>query len=161
MTQKLFSPRRLALAGAALLLCTTAAFAQTGPSPARQAIEARKAVFTLIGSNCRALGDVVKGTTAFDAADVQKRAHRIAFLSTFLNESFPDVSNVGEPDTKTKAEAWTNHAEFAKKIKDFQDHANALVQVSATETSVSDAFKASFTSLAGDCKGCHEDFRVK
>jgi len=156
--------RRLAAAGIALGLCVGAAvsaFAQTGPSPARQAIDARKAVFSLIGYNCRALADVVKGNAAFDAAEVSKQASRIATLADYAPDYFPDASNSGEPDTKAKADIWSNKADFAKKAKDFQDHAKAFAQVAATEKSNSDAFKAAFGTLAQDCKGCHESYKAK
>lgn len=156
--------RHLALTGVALALgvgMAAAAHAQTGPSPARQAIDARKAVFTLIGQNCRNLGEVVKGNAAFDATDVQKRANRIALLSEFLNDTFPDISNLGEPDTKTKAEAWTGKADFTKQVKAFQDHASALVTVSTAEKSNSEAFKTAFGALAQDCKSCHDTYRIK
>jgi len=132
-----------------------------GPSPARQAIEARKAVFTLIGSNFRPLGNVVKGATPYDAADAQKRIARLAFLAELLNDAFPDVSNTGEPDTKTKAEAWTNRADFDKKLKEFQAHLATLGQVNATEKGATEAFKVAFTAVGQDCKGCHDTYKVK
>jgi len=164
MKQSFFSARRIGIVSAAVILgagFALVAQAQTGPSPSRQAVEARKAVFTLIGSNCRWLGEVVKGTVAFDAAEVQKKSARIAALSDFVTDSFPDVSNIGEPDTKAKAEIWTDRADFAKKAASLQDHAKALVLVSAKESSASESFKTAFGALAQDCKSCHETYRVK
>lgn len=164
MKMSALTARRLTLTGVALALgfgMAVTAQAQTGPSPARQAIDARKAVFTLIGQNCRTLGDVVKGNVAFDASDVQKRAARIALLSEFLNDTFPDVSNVGEPDTKTKAAAWTDKADFSKKIAEFQEHAAGLAKVGNVEKTNSEAFKAAFGLLAQDCKTCHDGYRIK
>jgi len=164
MTQSSVFARRIGSVGFALALAAgfaLSAYAQTAPSPARQVVDARKAVFTLIGTNCRALGDVVKGTAPFDSADVQKRVARIAFLSDLVGESFPDASNVGEPDTKAKPDIWTDKAAFAKKVADLQEHAKALVPVSATEKGATDTFKTAFAALAQDCKGCHETYRVK
>ena len=137
------------------------AAATTGPSPSRSAIEARRAVFALIGSNFRPLGDVLKGNKSYDAAEVQKRISRIIFLSEFLDESFPDVSNTGLPDTKTKADAWTNKDDFAKKIKSFQDASLALQKVNAAEKGATDAFKASLAALGQECKGCHDNYKEK
>lgn len=166
------SPRstsmRLAIAGTILTVAAgvvAAVHAQTppsaGPSPARQAIDARKAVFTLIGSNFRPVGAVLQGKAEYDQAEIQKRATRVAFLAGFLNESFPDISNVGEPDTKAKAEIWSNRADFDKRIKDFQDHLATLAAVSAKEKTAGDAFKTAAGAVAQDCKGCHDNFRVK
>ena len=132
-----------------------------GPSPAKQAIETRKAAYTLIGNYFRQLGAVAKGTAPYDEADATKRIARIAFLSNLPGEAFPDVSNVGEPDTKAKANVWTNRADFDKRLKDFQAHAAALVQVNATEKGATDAFKASVVALGEDCKGCHDTYKVK
>ena len=132
-----------------------------GPSPTKQAIETRKAAYTLIGNYFRQLGAVAKGTAPYDEADATKRAVRIAFLSNLPGEAFPDVSNVGEPDTKAKADVWTNRADFDKRLKDFQAHAVALVQVNATEKGATDGFKAAVVALGEDCKGCHDTYKVK
>jgi len=164
--------RVAAIAGAALVVgvsVTIPADAQTaapaapasGPSPSRSAIEARKAVFTLIGNSFRPLGDVLKGNKPYDAADVQKRIARIVFLSELLDESFPEVSNTGLPDTKTKADVWTAHDDFDKKVKEFQSHAKALQQVNLTEKGATEPFKTSLAALGQDCKGCHDTYKEK
>ena len=131
------------------------------PSPAKVAIETRKAAYTLIGNYFRQLGAVARGTTPYDEADATKRIARIAFLSGLPGEAFPDVSNVGEPETKAKADVWTNRPDFDKKLKDFQAHAAALVQVNATEKGATDAFKAAVLALGEDCKGCHDTYKAK
>jgi len=138
-----------------------AADKSAGPNPAKQAIAVRKAAFTLIGNSFKPIGDAAQGKADFNQADIQKRANRILVLSEFLNSSFPEASNVGEPDTKAKADVWTNKAEFDKKLKDFQEHAATLAKVSATEKTASDAFKDAFGAVAKDCKGCHESFKAK
>lgn len=158
---------RTAIAGAVLSIGATiavAVHAQTppaGPSPARQAIEVRKATYTLIAANFRPIGAVLQGKAEYDSAEIQKRATRVAFLAGLLNEAYPDVSNVGEPDTKAKAEIWSNRAEFDKRLKDFQEHLATLVAVSAKEKTAGDAFKTAAGAAAQDCKGCHDNFRAK
>ena len=132
-----------------------------GTPAGRQVIDARKAAFTLIANSFRPLGDVAKGNAPFDAADVKKRAARLAFLAELLSENFTDASNIGEPETKAKPEIWANRADFDKKLADFKTHAAALVQVSATENSASDSFKAAIATVGGDCKGCHDVYKVK
>ena len=158
---------RSAAIAAALLVSAgiaVAARAQTAaqpPSPAAQAVGVRKAVFTLIGANCKILGDVAKGNVPFDSTEVQKRAERVAFLSGLVGDSFPDISNVGEPDSKAKPDIWTSKDDFAKKAADLREHAAALVRVSAAEKGTTDAFKAAFNAVAQDCKGCHDTYRAK
>jgi cytochrome c556 len=153
--------------GAAFLSITTAfaAHAQTapagaapGPSPARQAVDARRAAFTLIGGNFRPLGAILKGAAPADAAEVNKRATRLAFLAGLLDENFPEVSNLGQPDSKAKAEIWSDRADFDQKLKGFQTDVAALVQVSAEKGSA-DAIKAAITAVGQDCKACHDKYR--
>jgi cytochrome c556 len=164
MSKSFKKTARLAV-GAALLLGVgfgaLSVHAQTAPVPGHQAVEARKAVFTLIGNNFRPLAAVLKGDVAYDAADADKRISRLVFLSGLVDESFPDASNLGEPDTKAKADVWSNRADFDKKSKDFQTHLAALQQVNATEKSGSEAFKTALAAVGQDCKGCHESFKVK
>jgi cytochrome c556 len=131
------------------------------PSPARIAIENRKAVYTLVGNNFRLIGAVLKGATPYDAAAVQKAIARVVFLSALVDEAFPDVSNVGEPETKAKPAIWTNRADFDKKLREFQTHLVALQIVNDSDKNASEAFKTAATAVGQDCKGCHDDFRVK
>ena len=161
---------RIAIASAVLTVAAAIAVAvnaqtppaaPTGPSPARQAVEVRKSIYTLIGANFRPIGAVLQGKAEYDAAEIQKRATRVAFLSGLLNEAFPDVSNVGEPDTKAKPEIWSNRADFDKRLKDFQDHVATLAAVATKEKTASDAFKTAAGAVGQDCKGCHDNFRAK
>lgn len=174
MNQKLKASRHLKLVSVALLITASAslfaadatptpapAAVPAGPSPAKQAVAVRKAAFVLIANNFKPVGDVLQGKAAFDAAEIQKRATRVAFLSELLTDAFPEASNIAEPDTKAKPEIWTNRAEFDKKLKDFQDHAATLAQVAATEKTDSAAFKAAAGTVGQDCKGCHEKFKAK
>jgi cytochrome c556 len=131
------------------------------PSVSKQAVENRRAAYTLIGNNFRWFGGVAKGAIPYDEAEATKRAARIAFLSGIVEDSFPEGSNVGEPDSKAKPDVWSNRAEFDKKLKDFQAHAQALAETTAKEKGATEAFKAAVASLAGDCKGCHETYKVK
>jgi cytochrome c556 len=165
--------RRLAAGCTAIVLAGAAAFsvdAQTSPQAGRRAIEAgrraaeaRKAIYTLIETYFAPLRNVVKGSTRYDEAEVQKRLARVAFLANILsfNETYPDVSNLGKPDTNARPDVWANRQDFEKKLKDFQDHVASLVQVNATEKGATDAFKAAVNMVAQDCKGCHDSFRAE
>ena len=115
-----------------LALVTSATFAadsapageKSAPNPGKQAIAVRKAAFTLIGASFKPLGDVAKGTTEYNQADAEKRAKRIVMLGEFLDGAFPESSNLGEPDTKAKAEVWTQRADFDKRLKEFKGRGN-------------------------------------
>jgi cytochrome c556 len=173
MIPPFFKPRRAALIGLTFAIgagCALSAFAQNAPAPApaagganaaRAAVGYRKAIFTLIGGNFRPLGALLKDGGPFDAADVNKRITRVLFLSGFLNEAFPDISNVGEPDSKAKPEVWTKHEEFDKKLKEFQEHLIALSDVNDKEKGFTEPFKTALGAVAQDCKSCHDDFKLK
>ncbi|WP_442755745.1 c-type cytochrome [Methylocystis sp. JAN1] len=131
------------------------------PSTTKQAIENRKAAYTLVGNYFRWFGAVAKGNASYDEAEASKRASRIAFLAGIVEDAFPEGSNVGEPDSKAKADLWSNRADFDKRLKDFQSHAQALVEANAREKGATESFKAAVATLAGDCKGCHETYKAK
>lgn len=154
--------------GAAFLAAAIAATANAqtpptsgapGPSPARQAVDARRAAFTLIGGNFRPLGAILKGAAPVDAAEANKRATRLAFLAGLLDENFPDISNLGQPDSKAKAEIWSNRADFDQKLKNFQGDVATLVQVSGDGKGSADAVKAAIGAVGQNCKACHDKYR--
>ncbi len=132
------------------------------PSAAKRAVDERKAVFTLIGSSFRPLGDQLRGGAApLDADQARKRAERVAFLASMASEAFPDVSNAGEGATRAKPEIWTKRAEFDKLLGDFVKHSQALSQVVASKGTQGEEFKAAAQAVAGDCKNCHDNWRSK
>lgn len=140
-----------------------AASSQTpGLNAGRQTIEERKSVFKLIGANFRPLGNILKGTAQYDATVVDKAISRTAFLTGFLDETaFTEASNLGDPETKAKADIWTKRAEFDKRLKDFQAHVQKLKATNDTDKDATEAFKTALNTVAQDCKSCHDDFRVK
>jgi len=135
--------------------------APAAPSPTRIALENRRAAYQLIGNSFRYFGAVAKGTTPYDEAEATKRAARIALLSAVPGESFPEGSNVGEPDSKAKAEIWSDRADFDKKLKVFEADAARLAEVNAKEKGATEPLKAAVASLAQDCKGCHDLYKLK
>jgi cytochrome c556 len=170
------SKSRAALVGLTLAVaagCALVAHAEDAPAPAavasaaggvnagRQAAEVRKSIFKLIGANFRPLGALLKDGGQYDAAEVNKRLTRVVFLSSLLNEAFPDNSNLGEPDTKAKPEAWSNRAELDKDLKDFQDQLATLTGVNDKEKGLTEPFKTALAAVAQDCKSCHDTFKLK
>jgi cytochrome c556 len=149
------------LAGFGALVSANAQNAPAGPSPTKIAVENRRAVFTLIGNSFRPFGAIVRGGATYDDAEANKRAARIAFLAGILDETFPEGSNVGEPDSKAKADIWSNRADFDKKLKEFQAHARDFVDVVAKEKGATDGFKIAVAALGQDCKNCHDSYKLK
>jgi cytochrome c556 len=129
------------------------------PTPAKEAIDSRKAVFTLIGGSFRPIAEILRGNAAYESVDVGKYTTRVSLLTNFLVDAFPDASKNG--DTRAKPEIWSNRADFDKKLKDFHDHALALSQLAARPEGATDAFKTAARTVAQDCKRCHDDYRIK
>ena len=152
------SLRVIALAAGAIACASNA---QAPPNAAKQTVELRQAVYKLIGSNFKPIGDVLQGRAAFDAAEIRKRAARIAFLAQLAREAFPETAHPGVPATRAKLSIWTQRAEFDQRVTRFAQHAQTLADVSAQETTGSDAFRSAAAAVAQDCKGCHDNFREK
>ncbi len=145
--------------GATLALTAAAADAGGQPSPAARAIEYRKALYTLVGGNWGAINGVLQGRVEYNAAEVAKRADRVAFLAAMAGEAFPEVSKDG--DTKAKPEVWTDKAGFATAVKNFEESSAALAALVKTDKTNSAGFKAAAGKVADSCKGCHDNFRAK
>jgi cytochrome c556 len=159
------SKRARALLGGALIAScvglTTASAQAPGPSPAKIAVENRRAEFTLIGNVFRWFGAVARGNAPYDEAEAKKRVARLTFLVDLLDESFPDVSNVGEPDSKAKPEIWKEKAEFDKKLAKFKDDARVFAETVSKEKGATEGFKTAVANLGQDCKSCHDSYKVK
>lgn len=148
----------LCLAVSSFPLIAADAAPAAGPT-AKQVIEVRRALFTLIGSNFRPAGDTLQGKLPYDAAELQRRIARVAFLAPQLSEVFPEHSATG--DTKAKPEIWSNRVDFDSRLKDFQSHVLALAEVTDKQPGNVDAFKAAAAAVGKDCKACHDDYKSK
>jgi len=129
------------------------------PSPAERAIEYRQALYTVVGGNFGPIGGILQGKAEYHAADVAKRAERLAFLATMAGDAFPEISKTGK--TKAKPEIWSNQDGFAKAVKAFEDSTANLAALVKTDNTNSAAFKAAAGKVGEACKGCHDDFRAK
>jgi cytochrome c556 len=165
----MFSKKNLGcaiLAVSILSLCGgLVAQAQNAAAPAagqaRAAVEERRAVYKLVGSNFRPLGALLKDGGVYDAADVNKRIDREIFLAGLTPEVFPDFSNVGEPDSKAKPEVWSKRADFDLAQKKLLVDLIALKTVNDRDQKLSEPFKTALGTVAQDCKACHDDFKLK
>ena len=139
----------------AAILAGAAAHAAVKPETA---IDYRQSAYTVIGWNFAPLGEMVKGKTAFDAAEFARRAERIAFLAPQLLEGFPQGSDAGAK-TQAKPGIWTHMDDFKSKMTDFVDQSKTLAQVAKVGDEA--AMKEQFKKTASTCKACHDDYRSK
>lgn len=129
------------------------------PTPAERAIQYRQALYTVIGGTFGPIGGILQGRAEYNAADVARRADRIAFLATMAGDAFPEISKDGK--TKAKPEVWTDKAGFAKAVKTFEESTSMLAALVKKDNTNSAAFKAAAGKVGEACKGCHDNFRAK
>src|SRR3954466_9900094 len=73
--------------------------APAGPTPAERAIEYRQAVYKVIAGNFGPLSQAAQGKAEFKAESASRQATRLAQISTFIGDAYPDISK----DGKTRA----------------------------------------------------------
>lgn len=121
------------------------------------AIEYRKAAFTLIKGNFGPMGAMVKGKVPFDSKAFADYAANVAAIAPMADDGFIDGSDMG--DTKAKAAVWENRAEFDKQMSEFQKRAEELAVVAKSGDMAK--IKPVFGAVGKSCKSCHDDFKSK
>ena len=135
------------------LLClgTTAALAHSGVNNA--AVLARMESMKRTGDAMKVLGDMAKGTTAFDSVAARTAADKIAVEAGRT----ADLFELPEMDPKSEAlpAIWQTFDDFTAKATTLEDTARGL---STSLTSAEDLGPA-LASLGGTCKTCHTAYR--
>ena len=123
-------------------------------------IKGRRALMKANGEGAKVIGAMLEGKAPFDAAkaaaaagDTAKAAH--GFGADFAT-NFADGSQTG--DTKASPDIWANKDDFTKRAMALEADANAVVAAVATGE---DAFKAAAGKMFGNCKGCHEKYKLQ
>lgn len=143
--------KRFALGLASLsLIAATVAYAAE-PQEARQ--EAMKQVGGAMG----ALVKMTKGEVAFDAAAAQAAFATMNGVAKTFADHFPAGSETGF-ETEAKAEIWSKADEFKAAVVKFE--ADTAAAAAATYADAG-AIGAALGTVGGNCKGCHEAFRVQ
>jgi cytochrome c556 len=150
--------RVLGLTGAAalagLVAAGTLAWANDDP------IKMRRGLMKGNGEAGKLIGGIMEGSTPFDAAKVKDTVGNITkagheFGNNF-DQYFPDSTMSG--DTKASPDIWKNKDDFKKIALSLESDANAAS--SAADQGV-DAFKAAAGKMFGNCKDCHEKYKLK
>ena len=98
---------------------------------------------------------MMKGEVPFNAAvakSVFLTMHAVAYS---YGDYFPEGSDTG--DTKASPKIWEDAAGFAAALAKFQQDTDAAL---AADVADLEAFKAAFGQVAGNCKSCHDAFRL-
>jgi cytochrome c556 len=146
----------------AMALAMSVAFTTTAAGDADKAmtaaIDARKAQMQLIGYNMGLLGGMAKGETEFDTAKATAAATSLASVAK-LDRSILWLEGTIQgdiPDTRAKAEIWSDAAGFEKASTDLESAADALLEAAGTDLA---ALQAAMGAAGKTCGACHETYR--
>jgi cytochrome c556 len=142
--------RSITILLAAALLSATAS-AQEDPIQSRKFLMQSNSAAGKIGS-AMAKGEMDFNADAADAVLKNMRAVAFAF-GTFI----PEQPDAGE-NTRASPKIWENRADFDAKLAEFQKDAAAAVEAKPQDL---EAFKTAFGSVAENCKGCHDEYRLE
>jgi cytochrome c556 len=146
----------------ALAAASTLAISQGAPNPeaaAKSAIEARQAIFKLIGTQMAPIGGLGRaGGPPPDLAVVARNAARVQTLADMIPELF--TANPTAPaSVKTRAlpVIWTGQADFKAKAEALSKAAAAVAD--AAKKGDLAATQAAARQINPACSGCHDTYR--
>lgn len=119
-------------------------------------IAERQALMKTVGKATKASAEMVQGKAPYDAAAVEAAMREISAAAEKLPTLFPAGSETGG-ETEASPKIWADKAGFDAKAADLAAAAKAASVAAAGGL---DAFKPAFGAMAGNCKGCHEAFRI-
>jgi cytochrome c556 len=140
-----------AAVAAATLVASGFAAAQAPADP----IAARHQQFRRLGAAFKSVNDELRAGSP-DVTVIRTHAQTIASLSQALPSWFPPGSGPREGvRTRAKPEIWTNAAQFAERVRQFQASAQGL---SGAGSDVA-VLRTRARALGAECGRCHAAFR--
>jgi len=123
-------------------------------------IKGRRALMKANGEGAKLIGAMLKGESPFDAAAAGAALKNMVAaghgFGADFSMHFTDGSKSG--DTKASPDIWANADDFTKKAKTYEADASAALAAVATG---GDAFNAAAGKMFGNCKGCHEKYKLQ
>ena len=123
-------------------------------------IAARRALMKANGGAAKVIGAMLDGSAKFDAAAADDGAKAMVAaghgFGADFDKNFPDSTMTG--DTKASPDVWKNKDDFKKLAMAFEADATAAVAAAAKGEG---DFKAAAGKVFGNCKGCHEKYKMK
>ena len=156
MSRTIFVPT-LALIAATIFASTASSDGHADKAMAA-AIEARKAQMQLVAYNMSILGGMAKGEVPFDGAIASSAASNLASVSKLDRATlWLDGTIQGDvPNTRAKAEIWSDAAGFEKSATDLEAAADALVAAAGADLA---AVQAAMGAAGQTCSACHKAYR--
>jgi cytochrome c556 len=143
--------RRMIVGFAALSVAIVAAGAYAVEDP----IFTRKALMSANGGAAGAGGAMLKEEVAFHPGVAKSVFLTMRAVAYSYGDYFPAGSDTGE--TKASPKIWEDAAGFAAALAKFQQDADAAIAADVKDLA---AFQAAFGQVTGNCKACHDAFRL-
>ena len=105
------------------------------------------------------VGRMLKGETAFDAAEAGRAADVIAGHADDMKAQFPDTQESRQKASEATPLVWQEPERFNRLADELAAAAATLSQVSAGGEKA--AVASQFQTVGRACSACHEDFRQK
>jgi len=137
----------------ALAVCSVSATAIAASDP----ILVRQKIMKSNGAVAKPAGAMLKGEMEFDPVVANAAIRTMNAVAYTFGNHFPAGSETGM-DTTAAPKIWEDMAGFEAKLAQFQKDTDAAA---AAEPKDLEAFKAAMGPVFKNCKGCHEDYRIK
>ncbi len=141
----------LAIFCSVVLLASSQAFSQDGPTPEERAYKFRTSLFQTFGWK---MGQLAGAKAREDGAAFIQNAKDLEYLASMIEEGFQIEGSLPE-GTSAKAKIWEDFDTFSEKANTLRTAAAALTEAGA----MADFSPRDFGSK--NCGGCHREFRVK
>ncbi len=146
--------------GAAIAAIVSTGFAYAAGHEA--AIDERKKQMRTVGGAIGALGKMAKGEMPFDAAVALASLQKMNDVSKTFGDLFPTGSETGVDsegkETTASPKIWSDMAGFKAAVGKFESDTAAAVAIAPQAAA---DLGPILGSVGGNCKACHETFRVK
>lgn len=100
---------------------------------------------------------MLKGEIPFNFAVANLVLRTLNSAALTIGDYFPDGSQSGM-ETRASPKIWEDMAGFNEKVAQFKADAAAAVDAKPADL---ESFKAAFGSVARNCTGCHEVYRLE
>lgn len=146
--------KKLLLAVSVLAMSASAVIAADDP------IAVRKALMQAVGAAAGASGAMMKGEMDYNPGVAKLAIAAVNASSHAFGDYFPDGSTSDASTASPKI--WEDMAGFKAAAAKFAGDSAAAMQASGKDGPADlDAFKAAMGPVLGNCKTCHEAFRVQ
>jgi cytochrome c556 len=143
-----------------LMLAGMAGVGATAVAAADDPIATRKAIMDSVGAAAGLGGGMMKGEIAYSPAAGKSVIATMDAAAHSFGSFFPEGSDKG--DTTASPKIWQDPAAFDEAIAKLAATTSAAVTASGKNGPADvAAFKAAMGPVFGNCKSCHEAFRVK